>query len=78
MSGSDQPIYIFILCFKMFIVKGHGYQQDTQTRVENLFHKMLRVDVLYQLLLLTEAPYTVAALKELSLRPRWLSFICIL
>ena len=62
----------------MFIVKGHGYQQDKQTRVERLFHKMLRVDVLYQLLLLTEAPHTVAALKELSLRPRWLSFICIL
>ena len=45
---------------------------------EKLFHKMLRVEVLDQLLLLTEAPHTVAALKELSLRPRWLSFICIL
>ena len=62
----------------MFIVKGHGYQQDKQTRVERLFHKMLRVDVLYQLLLFTEAPHTVAALKEFSLRPRWLSFICFL
>ena len=42
---------------------------------ERLFHKMLRVDVFYQLFLLTEAPHTVAALKQLSFRPRWLSFI---
>ena len=53
----------------MFIVKGHGHRQDKQTWVERLFHKMLCVDVLYQLLLLTEAPHTVAALAELHLHP---------
>ena len=59
---------------KCLLWKAPSWSSPRQT----LFHKMLRVEVLYQLLLLTEAPHTVAALKELSLRPRWLSFICFL
>ena len=62
---------------KCLLWKAPSWSSSRQTN-ERLFHKMLRVDVLYQLLLLTEAPHTVAALKQLSFRPRCLRFICIL
>ena len=79
MSGSDQPIHLYSIFYNVYCERlDHGPSQEKHMGVERLFHKMLCVDVLYQLLLLTEAPHTVAALKELSLRPRWLSFICIL